>query len=94
MRAATTRSFAGQFDNPANPKAHYDTTGPEIETALAGQPVGAFVAGVGTGGTITGVGRYLRTAAARRSIIAVEPAESPIIAQTLRGRGADARHPT
>ncbi|MBN2248319.1 MAG: cysteine synthase A [Coriobacteriia bacterium] len=74
-----------QFDNPANPAAHHATTGPEIDETLGSEPLGAFVAGVGTGGTITGVGRYLaehRPAALR---VAVEPAESPIIAQRLAG---------
>lgn len=74
-----------QFDNPANPLAHYRTTGPEIAEAVDGMRVGAFVAGVGTGGTITGVGRYLRDTGSGARIVAVEPAESPIIAQRLRG---------
>jgi len=74
-----------QFDNPANPAAHYATTGPEIVEALAGAAPGAFVAGVGTGGTITGTGRYLRDQGFDTLLVAVEPAESPIISQTLRG---------
>jgi cysteine synthase A len=74
-----------QFDNPANPASHYATTGPEIDAALADETLGAFVAGVGTGGTITGVGRYLREHRPGTRIVAVEPAESPIIAQTLAG---------
>lgn len=73
-----------QFDNPANPESHYRTTGPEIESALDGLRLGAFVAGVGTGGTITGTGRYLRDAGISARIVAVEPAESPIISQRLR----------
>jgi cysteine synthase len=77
--------LAGQFDNPANPLAHYSTTGPEIEEALAGQPIGAFVAGVGTGGTITGVGRYFREKGVDARLVVVEPAESPIISQKLAG---------
>jgi len=74
-----------QFDNPANPAAHYATTGPEIDEALGGESLGAFVAGVGTGGTITGVGRYLREHRPDALVVAVEPAESPIIAQRIAG---------
>jgi cysteine synthase A len=74
-----------QFDNPANPAAHAATTGPEIDDALGGTTLGAFVAGVGTGGTIAGVGRYLREHRPGSLVVAVEPAESPIIAQTLAG---------
>ncbi|GAV31866.1 cysteine synthase [Coriobacteriaceae bacterium EMTCatB1] len=85
IAAETPDSFlTRQFDNPANPQAHYRTTGPEIESALDGLRLGAFVAGVGTGGTITGTGRYLRDAGLGARIVAVEPAESPIIAQRLR----------
>ncbi len=85
--AATTDGgfLPRQFDNPANPAAHYRTTGPEIVEALAGATPGAFVAGVGTGGTITGTGRYLRDQGFQTLLVAVEPAESPIIAQTLAG---------
>jgi cysteine synthase A len=75
----------GQFDNPANPAAHYRTTGPEIVDALGSAPLGALVAGVGTGGTITGGGRYLKERYPEVLLIAVEPAESPIIGQRLRG---------
>jgi cysteine synthase A len=67
-----------QFRNPANPQAHEETTGPEIVAALA-PPIDAFVAGVGTGGTITGVGRVLRRHYPQVEIIAVEPAESPVL---------------
>ncbi len=74
----------GQFTNPANPRAHYETTGPELVEALGADNIGALVAGVGTGGTITGAGRYFkeRTSA---TIVAVEPSESPVITQTLAG---------
>jgi cysteine synthase A len=75
----------GQFRNPANPRAHLETTGPEIARALGDLRIGAFVAGVGTGGTVSGVGRYLRDRHPETRIVAVEPAESPIIGQTLRG---------
>lgn len=82
----TPGAFApGQFDNPANPAAHYATTGPEVHAALGDDALGAFVAGVGTGGTITGVGRYLREHRPDALIVAVEPAESPIISQTRAG---------
>jgi cysteine synthase A len=74
-----------QFDNPANPRAHYLTTGPEIDSALGEATLGAFVAGVGTGGTITGTGRYIKAHRPGARIIAVEPTESPIIAQRLAG---------
>lgn len=67
-----------QFRNPANPQAHEETTGPEILAALA-EPIDAFVAGVGTGGTVTGVGRVLRRTYPQVEIIAVEPAESPVL---------------
>lgn len=74
-----------QFDNPANPKVHYEMTGPEIASALGDSPLGAIVAGVGTGGTITGTGRYVRERYPDALIVAVEPAESPIISQRLAG---------
>lgn len=74
-----------QFENPANPRAHYRTTGPEIDAVAGDTPLGAFVAGVGTGGTVTGVGRYLRERRPETLVVAVEPAESPIISQTLSG---------
>ena len=77
----------GQFDNPANPLIHYKTTGPEVLAAVkdGGKEIGAFVAGVGTGGTVSGVGRYLKEQGAGARIIAVEPEESPLITETLAG---------
>jgi cysteine synthase A len=76
----------GQFDNPANPRAHYETTGPEIVEAFADGPrIGAVVAGVGTGGTISGVGRFLKERDDSVLAVAVEPDESPIITETLAG---------
>ena len=86
LAAITPNAFIpGQFDNPANPASHYRTTGPEIEAILEGATLGAFVAGVGTGGTISGAGRYLKERFSGAKIIAVEPAESAIIGQRLRG---------
>lgn len=74
----------GQFENKANPKAHFDTTGPEIFKDLDGN-VDVFVAGVGTGGTLTGVGEYLKSKKSDVKIVAVEPAASPVLSENKAG---------
>ena len=77
--------IAGQFVNPANPAAHYATTGPEIYRDTDGE-VDYFIAGVGTGGTVTGVGKYLKEKKKSVKVVAVEPASSPVLSGGQAGK--------
>lgn len=85
LAAQIPNSFVpGQFVNPSNPKAHFETTGPEIYEDTDGK-VDYFVAGVGTGGTITGVGSYLKTRNPSVKVVAVEPESSPVLSKGVSG---------
>ena len=85
IRDETGAFLPNQFSNPANPRIHYETTGPELWSQLEGR-IDAFVYGSGTGGTITGVGRYLRERGSKALIVAVEPARSPVLSGGQRGQ--------
>jgi cysteine synthase len=85
IRDETGAWLPNQFSNPANPRIHYETTGPELWAQLDGR-IDAFVYGSGTGGTITGVGRFLKEQRSDILIIAVEPARSPVLSGGARGQ--------
>jgi cysteine synthase A len=85
IRDETGAWLPNQFSNPANPRIHYETTGPELWASLEGR-IDAFVYGTGTGGTITGVGRFLKEQRSDILVIAVEPARSPVLSGGTRGQ--------
>lgn len=85
IREATGAWMPNQFSNPANPKIHYRTTAPELWNALEGR-IDAFVYGSGTGGTIAGVGHFLKEHSPKSLVVAVEPARSPVLSGGVRGQ--------
>ncbi len=85
IRDETGAWMPNQFDNPANPRTHYETTGPELWTQLD-RRIDAFVYGSGTGGTISGVGRFLKEQNPETLVVAVEPARSPVLSGGVRGQ--------
>jgi cysteine synthase A len=85
ISATTGAWMPQQFENPANPRIHYETTAPEIWRQLDGR-IDAFVYGSGTGGTISGVGRFLKERAPNTLVVAVEPARSPVLSGGVRGQ--------
>ena len=87
QRETPNSILAGQFENPANAMAHYQTTGREIHAQTVGK-TDVFVAGVGTGGTITGVGKYLKEQNPSTRVVAVEPSASPLLSKGIAGKHA------
>jgi len=85
IAARTGAFYPDQFSHPANPRIHYETTGPELWADMEGR-IDAFVYGSGTGGTISGVGRFLKERSPRVRVVAVEPARSPVISGGERGQ--------
>ena len=85
IRDSTGAWMASQFNNPANPRIHYETTAPELWSQMDGR-IDAFVYGSGTGGTISGVGRFLRERESSAIVVAVEPARSPVLSGGERGQ--------